>query len=67
MQTKEYTKVELTEKIEKRLQELDATKSEEELEDLATVCAVLMANTVLDDGEYSYNKETDTVILTIKE
>ena len=63
---KEYTPEELTEKIEQKLQELDAIKTEEELEQLATIFAVQMANIILDDGEYSYNSETKTISCNTK-
>ena len=61
-----YTPEELTEKLEERLQELDATKTAEELEHLTTILAIKLANTIFDDGEYSYNAETKTISCNTK-
>ena len=63
---KEYTPEELTEKIDQKLQEFDDTKTEEELEQLATIFAVQIANTILADGEYTYSIETNTIIYNMK-
>ena len=63
---KEYTAEELTEKIDQKLQELYAIKTEEELEQLATSFAVQIANIILADGEYSYNAETKTIYCNTK-
>ena len=63
----EYTLEEITKKVEDKMQQYDATKTEEELALIAAYMAANVATFFLGDGTYTYNEETGTVFFTEKE
>ena len=62
-----YTLEELMYKVEQHLENIEDSKTDEELDQLAKELVAKTATILLEDGTYIYDKENDYVVFTPSE